>query len=151
MNRGFLTIHSCPLALVRHVDWAIENVLGRVEISWRSQPLAAGTKRTQVEWRSKDDLAANLASALKSWHYLRFEIQSGSHFFKFTPELGLHRSTIDELGNVLLNENQVKFAMSKTDDAMREMLDVAIGTAWEVDLERFRGVDLQEVAHLRAI
>jgi hypothetical protein len=151
MNRGFLTIHSCPLALVRHVEWAVENILGQVEISWRSQPLAAGTQRTQVEWRSKDDVAANLASALKSWYYLRFEIQSGSNFFKFTPELGLHRSTIDELGNILLTENQVKLAMSKTDDAMREMLDVALGTAWEVDLERFRGVDLQEVTHLRAI
>jgi len=28
---------------------------------------------------------------------------------------------------------------------------VALGTEWDIELERFRGVDLQEVAHLRAI
>ena len=41
--------------------------------------------------------------------------------------------------------------MSKSDDEMRELLDVALGTEWEVELERFRGVDLQEITHLRAI
>ncbi|MFM2128066.1 MAG: hypothetical protein RIQ86_579, partial [Actinomycetota bacterium] len=25
MNRGFLTIHSCPMALIRHVEWSIES------------------------------------------------------------------------------------------------------------------------------
>jgi hypothetical protein len=41
--------------------------------------------------------------------------------------------------------------MSKNDDQMRDTLDVALGTEWEVELERYRGVDLQEVTHLRAI
>lgn len=157
MKRGFLTIHSCPMALVRHVEWAIENTLGKSAsnqmnpIKWRVQPLVAGTQRMQIEWRSDRDLAAELASALKSWHYLRFEITSESELFRFTPELGLHRANIDQLGSVLITENQVKFAMSKTDDLMRETLNVALGTEWEVALEQFRGVDLQEVAQLRAI
>lgn len=151
MNRGNLIIHSCPMALIRHVEWSIESILGNVAINWRNQPLDAGTQRTQVEWRSNKDLSAELASALKSWHYLRFEITYGGEFFRHTPDLGMHRSNIDEVGNILVTENQIKFAMSKTDDSMREALNVAIGTEWEVELERFRGVDLQEVAHLRAI
>lgn len=151
MKRGFLTIHSCPLALARHVEWAIENTLGPVQISWRNQPLLAGMQRSQIEWRGQRDHASNLASALKSWHYLRFEISSDNELFRFTPELGLHRAVIDELGSILISENQLKFAMSKTDEAMREALDVALGTEWEVELERFRGVDLQEIAQLRAI
>ena len=151
MKRGFLTIHSCPVALVRHVEWAVENLLGRVQISWRNQPLDSGSRRTQVDWRTDRDLSAELASALKSWHYLRFEITSENQLFRYTPELGLHRSTIDELGNILVTENQIKFAMSKTDDFMREALNVALGTEWDIELERFRGVDLQEVTHLRAI
>ena len=151
MNRGFLSIHSCPMALIRHVEWSIESVLGRVQIDWRTQPLAAGTQRTHVEWRSNKDLSAELASALKSWHYLRFEITSGNQMFRHTPDLGMHRSQIDEMGNIQITENQVKFALSKSDDEMRETLDVALGTEWEVELERFRGVDLQEVAQLRAI
>jgi hypothetical protein len=139
------------MALIRHVEWSIESILGNVAINWRNQPLDAGTQRTQVEWRSNKDLSGQLASALKSWHYLRFEITYGGEFFRHTPDLGMHRSNIDEVGNILVTENQIKFAMSKTDDSMREALNVAIGTEWEVELERFRGVDLQEVAHLRAI
>ena len=139
------------MALIRHVEWSIESILGKVAINWRNQPLDAGTQRTQVEWRSNKDLSAQLASALKSWHYLRFEISCGTEFFRHTPELGMHRANIDEIGNILVSENQIKFAMSKTDDSMREALNVALGIEWEVELERFRGVDLQEVIQLRAI
>ena len=149
--RGTLTIHSCPMALIRHVEWSIESILGRVQIEWRNQPLTTGTQRTQIEWRSNKDLSAELASALKSWHYLRFEITAASQFFRHTPELGLHRAQIDEIGNIQLIENQVRLAMSKSDDEMRELLNVALGTEWDIELERFRGVDLQEVTHLRAI
>jgi len=139
------------MALIRHVEWSIESVLGRVQIDWRNQPLAAGTQRTQIEWRAIKDLSAELASALKSWHYLRFEITSGNQMFRHTPDLGMHRSRIDEMGNILLTENQIKFSLAKSDDALRESLDVALGTEWEVELEPFRGVDLQEIAQLRAI
>lgn len=165
MKRGTLTIHSCPLALIRHVEWAIQNTLGAsinqvnqlnqgYGIHWRNQPLVAGTQRTQIEWREPNgnsNRASELASALKSWHYLKFEITCGDQFFRFTPELGLHRALIDEIGNILLTENQIRSALSKTDESMRDALDVALGTEWEVELERLRGVDLQEVNHLRAI
>ncbi len=151
MKRGFLTVHSCPMALKSHVEWAIESLLGPIQLNWRNQPLAAGTMRTQVEWRSDKNLAMPLASTLKGWHYLRFEITFESDFFRFTPELGLHRATIDQFGSILITENQIKSALSKTDEDMRQALDVALGTEWEVALEHFRGVDLQEIAELRAI
>ena len=151
LNRGLLTIHSCPMALIRHVEWSIESTLGRVQIDWRTQPLVAGTQRTQIEWRSAKDISAELASALKSWHYLRFEISYGSQLFRHTPDLGMHRAHIDEIGSIQITENQVRFALAKSDDEMRDALDVALGTEWEVELERFRGVDLQEIAQLRAI
>ena len=151
MKRGLLVIHSCPMALIRHVDWSIQSIVDRVQIDWRNQPLDPGTQRATIEWRSSKDLSAELASALKSWHYLRFEITFADQYFRHTPTNGLHRSQIDELGNIQLTEHQIRFAMSKTDQSMRDALDVALGTEWEVELERFRGVDLQEVAHLRAI
>ena len=155
LNRGVLTIHSCPMALIRHVEWSVESVLGslmgRVQIDWRIQPLVAGTQRTQVEWRSAKDLSSELASALKSWHYLRFEINYSENLFRYTPELGMHRARIDDMGSIQITENQIRYAMAKHDDQMREALEVALGTEWEVELERFRGVDLQEIAQLRAI
>ena len=155
MNRGFLYIHSCPMALVRHVEWnlqaILESILGPVRIEWRNQPLAAGTQRLALEWRSDKDFSASIASALKSWHYLRFEVSYADQIFRHTPELGLHRAQIDAMGNIQVNENQIRAALSKNDDQLREALDVALGTEWEIELERFRGVDLQEVAQLRAI
>jgi len=151
MNRGLLTIHSCPMALIRHVEWSVESVLGPVQINWRAQPIVAGTQRTNIEWRADKDKSSELASVLKGWHYLRFEITYANQLFRYVPEIGLHRATIDELGNICVTENQIKFAMSKTDQLMRESLDVALGTEWEIELERFRGVDLQELTHLRAI
>ena len=163
MKRGILAIHSCPMALIRHVEWSIESVLGNdlstqssranhiINFRWRNQPLIAGTQRTEVEWRSKIDYTSELASALKGWHYLRFEITFDNQLFRHTPDLGLHRATIDEFGNICITENQIKSAMSKTDQLMREQLDVVLGTEWEMELERFRGVDLQEIEHLRAI
>ena len=151
MNRGFLTIHSCPMALIRHVEWSIESLLGPVQIEWRTQPLVAGTQRALIEWRSNKDFSAELASSLKSWHYLRFEINYVNQLFRHTPDLGMHRSQIDEMGSILITENQIKFALTKSDEEVRELLDVALGTEWEVELEHFRGVDLQEIAQLRAI
>lgn len=71
--------------------------------------------------------------------------------FRHTPDLGMHRSQIDEIGNILITENQIRFALAKSDDDLREILDKALGNEWEVELERFRGVDLQEISHLRAI
>lgn len=148
---GLLTIHSCPMALIRHVEWAIESVIGNVEINWRNQPLVAGTQRAQIEWRSQKDLSSQLATSLLSWHYLRFEILSGTQYFRHTPELGIHRAQVDEVGNIHVYESQIRNAMQKSDDAMRDALNVALGTEWDIELERFRGVDLQEVEQLRAI
>jgi hypothetical protein len=122
------------MALIRHVEWSIESILGRVQIDWRTQTLVAGTQRMQVEWRSAKDNSPELASALKSWHYLRFEISYGSQLFRHTPDLGMHRAQIDELGSIQITENQVRYAMTKHDDQMREALDVALGTEWEVEL-----------------
>ena len=156
LNRGVLTIHSCPMALIRHVEWSIESVLGtlmgRVQIDWRTQPLVAGTQRTQVEWRSAKDLSSEMASALKSWHYLRFEANSESETYRFTPDLGLHRAAIDSLGSILITENQVRNALENFDsEGTRELLNRALGHDWELELEPYRGVDLQEISHLRAI
>ena len=151
MNRGLLIIHSCPMALIRHVEWSVQSILERIHIEWRNQPLDPGTQRTTIEWRGNKDVSAEIASAVKSWHYLRFEVTYLDQYFRHTPSNGLHRAQIDDLGNIQLTEHQVRFAMSKIDQDMRDALDVALGTEWEVELERFRGVDLQEEKHLHAI
>ena len=154
---GLVTIHSAPTALRQHIEWGLNALLGQpLNYSWRDQPLAAGTIRTTLEFRGEIGLAAKIATALKSLHYLRFEVQefgnSGGEYFRFTPELGIHRAAIDASGSILIAENVIRKALTSFDDLeVRENLVLALGEAWEEALEPMRGVDLQEVARLRAI
>ena len=156
--RGFLTIHSAPSALRRHIDWAIQNLLGiDAQLSWQPQSIIAGTYKTHVEWRDREGVAAEIASTLRSWHYLNFEIHesndNGGELFRFTPELGIHRILTDLSGAALLNENQINNVLHNSfdEDAIRDGLALAMGTAWDQELEKFRGAGMQEVARLRAI
>ena len=156
--RGFLTIHSAPSALRHHIDWAIQTVLGNwIKLSWSPQPLMPGTFRTQLEFRGSQGAASEIASSLRSWHYLNFEViegtELGGELFRFTPELGIHRAVVDQSGAVLVNENQLSaiLANSFDEDSIREGIAAMVGNSWEAELDRFRSVDLQELPRLRAI
>jgi hypothetical protein len=154
---GLLTIHSAPSALRQHIEWGLNAILGYTgEYSWRDQPLAPGTLRTIIEYRAPLGTAAKIATSLKNWHYLRFEVQEfcseGAELFRFTPELGMHRALTDGTGSILISENVIRKSLETFDDLeIRENLAAALGSAWELALEPMRGVDLQEVQRLRAI
>jgi hypothetical protein len=154
---GLITIHSAPSALRQHIEWGLNTLLGAPHnYSWRDQPLAAGTLRMTIEFRAPSGTAAAIATALKNWHYLRFEVQElstdGGEFFRFTPELGIHRSFVDGSGSILISENVIRKSLQSFDDVeVREKLEAALGAAWDEALEPMRGVDLQEVQRLRAI
>ena len=62
------------------------------------------------------------------------------------------RATVDAVGTILVSEDVIRKALAHFDDIeIRENLERALGREWEVALEPFRGVDLQEVQRLRAI
>lgn len=156
--RGFLTIHSAPSALRHHIDWAIQALLGAwIKPSWSPQPLLPGSLRMQLEFRDRQGLAAELASSLHSWHYLNFEIiedaENGAEFFRSTPALGIHRAVVDQTGAVVISENQINAVLKDSfdEESIREGISHILGQAWEFELDRFRGVGLEEIAHLRAI
>ena len=154
---GQLTIHSAPSALRQHIEWGLNSLLGSPQsYSWRDQPLAPGTSRTSLDFRAAIGTAAKIATALKNWHYLRFEVheldKNGGELFRCTPELGIHRASLDPAGNIQISESQIAKALSRFDDLeLRENLEAALGSAWDLALEPMRGVDLQEVHRLRAI
>ena len=154
---GLVVIHSAPTALRQHIEWGLNSLLGAPQnIFWRDQPLAPGTVRATLEFRAPVGTAAKIATALKNWHYLRFEVSElgthGGEIFRCTPELGIHRATVDSVGTVLVGEDVIRKALAHYDDLeVRENLEVALGSPWDEALEPFRGVDLQEVQRLRAI
>lgn len=154
---GLVVIHSAPTALRQHIEWGLNSLLGAPQnIFWREQPLALGTVRTSLEFRAPHGTAAKIATALKNWHYLRFEVSelgiNGGEIFRCTPELGIHRATVDSVGTILVSEDVVRKALTHYDDLeIRENLELALGSRWDAALEPYRGVDLQEIQRLRAI
>jgi hypothetical protein len=155
---GFLTIHSAPAALRPHIEWGLQSILGTwVTLDWKPQPKAAGTYRTTIEFRDRPGTAAKVATALKAWHYLRFEVREesevGGEFFRFTPDLGIHRSVIDGMGTILVSEHLIMQALGKgfDEESLREEFERILGNSWELALEPFRGVEMEEIMALRAI
>jgi hypothetical protein len=154
---GLVVIHSAPSALRQHIEWGFNSLLGAPHnIFWRDQPLAAGTVRTSLEFRAPMGTAAKIATALKNWHYLRFEVSElgahGGELFRCTPELGIHRAQVDEVGTILVSEAVIRKSLENFDEVLiREALERSLGTEWDDALEPYRGVDLQEVQRLRAI
>ena len=155
-SKGYLVIHSAPSALTRHIQWAVANLLGHsVLLMWRPQPLLSGTYRTTCEWRDRTGTGAELASVLRGWHYLRFEIReedsASSVLYRFTPELGIHRAVLDSSGSVMLTENQITSALALNDDELRDGLSRSLGSAWDLELEQFRRVELEGISQSQAI
>ncbi|MGX1637069.1 DUF3145 family protein, partial [Streptomyces albidoflavus] len=78
-TRGVLYVHSAPRALCPHVEWAVAGVLGvRVSLDWIRQPAAPGTWRAEFSWQGQAGIASRLASALRGWQQLRFEVTMAS-------------------------------------------------------------------------
>ncbi len=155
---GLLVIHSAPSALRAHIEWGIQAILGtHISMTWKSQPMAAGTYRTSLSFRTSRSVVPKIASALRNWHYLRFEVREegfdGGEFYRATPELGMHRAVIDGLGNIMVSESQILTAMENSfdEESLRFSLGKILGTAWEEELEPYRRVELQEVLSLKAI
>jgi hypothetical protein len=155
---GLLTIHSAPSALRPHIEWGLQSILGNwVSLDWKVQPHFSGTHRTTIEFKDRPGTAAKIATALRNWHYLRFEVREeaakGGEYFRFTPELGIHRTDIDGLGNAVVSEVHIGNALAKSfdEDSLRFELEQILGKPWEFELEPLRNIEIEEVIRLKAI
>ena len=147
ITRGVLFVHSAPRALCPHLEWATANVLGvRVSLDWIEQPAAPSMFRTEYSWQGPQGTGATLASALRGWTHLRYEVtEDSSHGvdgsrWSHTPELGIFHAATDAHGNVVVPEDRVRAALAHVGDAhlMKQELDLALGQAWDDELEPFR-------------
>lgn len=147
ITRGVLFVHSAPRALCPHVEWAAGGVLGsRVSFDWTVQPAARGLHRAELSWQGLQGTGARLASALRGWDHLRYEVtEEPSHGadgarWSHTPDLGIFHAMTDVHGNVVVPEDRVRAALDLAHDprAMQDALDLALGTAWDDELEPFR-------------
>ena len=95
-TRGVLYVHSAPSALCPHVEWAVGGAFGApVRLEWSPQPAERSAYRTEYTWTGPTGTAAKLASALRGWQKLRFEVteeatpMTESHRYAYTPTLGV--------------------------------------------------------------
>ncbi|MDO5034198.1 MAG: DUF3145 domain-containing protein [Actinomycetaceae bacterium] len=145
-TRGVLFVHSCPPALCPHVEWNVATVLDQdVRLEWTRQGAAPGLMRTELSWIGPVGTGAQLASALRGWDHLRYEITEeavrGSDGARWchTPDLGIFHAPMDTAGNMMVPEDRIRGALEESDPtALRERLDLALGTAWDDELEPFR-------------
>lgn len=157
-TRGVVYIHSAPPALCPHVEWAIGSVLDmRVGLDWTPQPAAPGTMRAELSWQADAGTGSRLASVLRDWLHLRFEVteepSTGSEGERWsaTPGLGLFHATTGVHGDITVREDRLRAALDRAatsadatstrPNASTELLGELhglLGKAWDDELESFR-------------
>ena len=146
-TRGVVFVHSAPRALCPHVEWAVGSVLAtRVSVDWVAQPAAPSLFRTELSWTGPVGTGARLASALRGWTHLRYEVTEESSRgadggrWSHTPDLGIYYAQTDVHGNVVVPEDRIRAAMDHAADParLRQEIDLALGQAWDDELEPFR-------------
>lgn len=147
-TRGVLFVHSSPAALCPHIEWAAAGALGvPVRLDWIPQPAERGSLRTELPWTGAPGTATRIASELRRWQRLRFEITEepspgvDGQRYSFTPELGLFSAMTSVHGDILIPEERLKRAV--VDEALGlcpllEGVDRLLGRPWDDELEVFR-------------
>ncbi len=147
-TRGVLYVHSAPSALCPHVEWAVGGVLGvAVSLVWTPQPAASGTYRAELSWQGDVGTAAKVASALRGWNHLRFEIteeptpaNEGARY-SYTPDLGVFHAVTGVHGDLMIPEDRLKAAVVKAalgEHTLEAGIDKLLGRSWDDELETFR-------------
>lgn len=147
-TRGFLYVHSAPSALCPHIGWAIGGVLGApAQLDWTPQPAERAAYRAELSWTGPVGTGAALATAMKGWQRLRFEVTEegtqateGSRW-SYTPSLGVFHATTGVHGDILVPEERLKAALVKEalgGPSLHDALDALLGRPWDAELEAFR-------------
>jgi hypothetical protein len=148
ITRGVVFIHSTPAALCPHITWALESLLGtRVHVDWTAQPAGAGLMRAELSWTGEQGTGAKIASALRGWDNLRYEVTEdpspgadGSRW-SHTPSLGIHHTWTSASGDAVINEDRLREVVmlaQSSPEAMAEMIEELLGRDWDRELEPFR-------------
>lgn len=145
--RGTVFIHACPAALCPHVEWAISGIVGSpISPSWAVQPVDPGQFRTEYTWTGARGGGALIASALRSWPMLRFEVTEepsascDGERICHVPGRGTFRGIVGANGDFLVGEQQLRhlLATATSREDLAHGIETVLGAAWDADLEHYR-------------
>jgi hypothetical protein len=143
-----LFVHAAPSALCPHVGWAAGGVLGvRLNLSWTPQPAAPSTYRSELSWQGEPGTAARLASALRGWEQIRFEVTEEpsagceGERYSYVPELGIFHGVTGVHGDLMIPEDRLRSALVRAGLGQATLdaeIDRLLGKPWDDALEPFR-------------
>jgi hypothetical protein len=153
---GQLSIYAAPMSVVSHLQWSIESIITLASPwSWQPQPLIPKSQSCSLPFRTTIDNLPRLVSALYEFPNLYAEvvrdpINGGlGERWLITPNLGLRRLDINEFGDAVVDENQLRSAIAAGEQLL-EKLSWLIGEPWERELEPLRISPVVENARLLA-
>ncbi len=88
-----------------------------MNFNWDDQPVLKGSQRAEFYWEGPRGTGAALASALRGWEHLRYEVTedptagSDGGRWMHTPDLGIFFAQTDTVGNVVIPEDRIRYAM----------------------------------------
>ncbi|NDK88418.1 DUF3145 domain-containing protein [Gordonia desulfuricans] len=147
VTTGVVYIHSAPVALCPHVEWALSSTLNaRANLKWSAQDAEPGMQRATVDWTGPVGTAARLVNALREWSGLRFEVTENAsdgvdgERFCYVPGLGLWRGSMGANGDVIVGEAQLRAMLDSQPDSagLAAEVEAVLGTAWDTALEDYR-------------
>ena len=106
-----------------------------------------GAQRAEFYWEGDRGTGAALASALRGWEHLRYEVTEDAGLgtdggrWLHTPDLGIFYAQTDTVGNIVIPEDRVRYAIDVAGANAIELhreLRLALGQAWDDELEPFR-------------
>lgn len=146
-TRGVVYVHSTPLAVCQHLEWAMARVLSTpIKLDWTGQPAEPGSRRADLTWTGRTGTGGEIAAALKQWPMIRFEVTEepsegvDGQRFMHVPSRGLFSASTTASGDIQLSEDRLRslVAGARGFEGLTHALDRALGTAWDIELEPYR-------------
>jgi hypothetical protein len=104
--------------------------------------------RAELSWQGAAGTAAQITSALRGWHHLRYEVteepSAGNEGARFscTPVLGIYHAVTGVHGDILIPEDRLRDAVLRAattaDVEIEDEIAILLGKPWDDELEPFR-------------
>jgi len=129
------------------VEWAISGVIGApISLSWGPQPVDPGQFRSEYAWSGVRGSAPSIASALRAWPMLRFEVTEepspgcDGERICHVPGRGIFRGIVGANGDFQVGEQQLRHLLAKATsrEELAHGIETVLGAAWDADLEHYR-------------
>lgn len=158
---GWLSIHSVPVNQIAGVGAKLAAILGHLPaLDWslleqaEPQPSARSLSplnaqasvhiQLHIDQRAFEGISATLAECKNIVFEIAHPLSANTlgERICYAPTLGIYRSSLDQFGNQVINENRLLKILSEVGagDSIEKNLREALGLDWDEKFEQLRGV-----------